>query len=103
MYMEYSEGWLKRFQEMPLPAVLSRLEISYRHDTSLASSGFAKRLHADVKGRIVELDYKNEQWFDRTASKGGSGGIELAMHLFKLSFSCAVKRLKESEYELEGG
>lgn len=45
-------------------------------------------------GGGVELLATRPKWYDTCAEKGGGGAIDLAMHLLRLDFVSAVKRLQ---------
>ena len=50
------------------------------------------RLNVSIGGGGVELLATGPKWYDTRIEQGG-GAIDLAMHLFRLSFVDAVKRL----------
>lgn len=54
------------------------------------------RLHVAVGGQVFELLVTGAKFFDTRADKGGGGAIDLAMHLLRLDFVAAVKRLSSS-------
>ncbi|WP_425534212.1 hypothetical protein [Xanthomonas citri] len=43
---------------------------------------------------VVELLATGSKWYDTRGNKGGGGAIDLAMHLLRLDFVSAVKRLE---------
>jgi len=52
------------------------------------------RLYVTVGSSVIELVVTGVRWYDTRAKRGGGGGgIDLAMHLLRLSFVDAVKRL----------
>ena len=53
-------------------------------------------LHVAVGGQVFELLVIGAKFFDTRADKGGGGAIDLAMHLLRLGFVAAVKRLSSS-------
>ena len=54
------------------------------------------RLHVAVGGQVFELLVTGAKFFGTRADKGGGGAIDLAMHLLRLDFVAAVKRLSSS-------
>nr|AZZ87198.1 Hypothetical protein [Citrobacter freundii] len=50
------------------------------------------RLNVSIGGGGVELLATGPKWYDTRKEQGG-GAIDLTMHLFRLSFVDAVKRL----------
>ena len=67
----------------------AKLDASYEPTKNRNSS----RYHVSVNRQDYELLICREKWFDTRACKGGGGAIDLTMHLFRLSFVDAVKRL----------
>ena len=51
------------------------------------------RLNVSIGGGGVELLATGPKWYDTRKEQGGGGAIDLTMHLFRLSFVDAVKRL----------
>ncbi|EPH2854485.1 hypothetical protein J7Y59_005041 [Serratia marcescens] len=51
------------------------------------------RLNVSIGGGGVELLATGPKWYDTRAEQGGGGAIDLTMHLFRLPFVDAVKRL----------
>jgi hypothetical protein len=47
----------------------------------------------NISGATTELLANGVKWYDTRTQKGGGGAIGLTMHLFRLSFVDAVKRL----------
>ena len=52
------------------------------------------RVNVALGGGGVELLATGPKWYDTRAEKGGGGAIDLAMHLLRLDFVAAVKRLQ---------
>ncbi|WP_440525430.1 hypothetical protein [Serratia nevei] len=52
------------------------------------------RVNVALGGGGVELLATGPKWYDTRAEKGGGGAIDLAMHLLRLDFVSAVKRLQ---------
>ena len=51
-------------------------------------------MNVAIGGGMVELLVTGPKWYDTRAEKGGGGAIDLAMHLLRLDFVSAVKRLQ---------
>lgn len=64
-------------------------------DFSPVKNGHSQRWHLNVAGRDFELLTTGPKFFDTHSNLGGGGGIDLVMHLFRLNFKQAVKKLKE--------
>lgn len=54
------------------------------------------RLYVSVGEGVIELLATGSKWYDSRAEKGGGGAIDLTMHLFRLDFVSAVKRLQSA-------
>ena len=52
------------------------------------------RVNVALGGGGVELLATGPKWYDTRAEKGGGSAIDLAMHLLRLDFVSAVKRLQ---------
>lgn len=53
------------------------------------------RWHVSAGGRDFELLCTGTKFFDTRAQCGGSGAIDLVMHLYALDFKGAVQRLRQ--------
>lgn len=60
---------------------------------------YTKRLYISVGNSVTELIVTGSKWFDTRMNKGGYGGIDLTMHLFKEPFADAVNRLVTTSIE----
>jgi hypothetical protein len=74
---------------------LDRLGLGWKRDLdfSRTKNPATVRLHVAVGGHVVELLAAGVRWYDVRERKGGGGAIDLTMHLLRLSFVDAVKRL----------
>ena len=54
------------------------------------------RLYVSMGGGVSELLVIGFKWYDARLNKGGGGAIDLTMHLFRLDFVNAVKRLQSA-------
>ncbi len=52
-----------------------------------------ERWYVSVGSGVYELLVTGQKWFDAHEGRGGGGAIDLTMHLLKLDFVGAVKRL----------
>lgn len=54
-----------------------------------------KRVHVNAAGAEWELLVNGPKFYDTRTGQGGGGAVDLAMHLFDLSFKGAVSLLRE--------
>ena len=88
---------LTRLRSMSVIEVLRLLELYWKRDPDFqpVKNQNTERLNVAIGGGVVELLVTGPKWFDTRAEKGGGGAIDLAMHLLRLDFVSAVKRLEE--------
>jgi hypothetical protein len=103
-------GWMTlvrgvKFGGMSLPRedvlfILDRLrdagKLFWRRDADFKPEKDVRTVRLYVsspEGHAWELLVTGPKWYDTRAEKGGGGGIDLTMHLFRLPFVDAVKRL----------
>lgn len=53
-------------------------------------------VYVSIGGGVSELLVTGPKWYDARLNKGGGGAIDLTMHLFRLDFANAVKRLQSA-------
>jgi hypothetical protein len=84
---------------MPVPAALDLLGLYWKRDLDFRplKDMTTIRLNVSIGGSVVELLVNGLKWYDTRAGKGGGGAIDLAMHLFRLDFASAVKRLQVAQ------
>lgn len=58
-------------------------------------TGSTVRVHTSTKDSDYELLLTGAKWYDTRAGKGGGGAVDLAMHLFDMTFKQACRKLKE--------
>ncbi|CEE60326.1 conserved hypothetical protein [Xanthomonas citri pv. citri] len=87
---------LARLRDMPVTAVLDRLDVYWKRDPDFRplKDKATERVNVVVGGGGVELLITGPKWYDTRAEKGGGGAIDLTMHLLRLDFVSAVKRLE---------
>lgn len=87
---------LARLQGMPVTAALDLLGLYWKHDPDFKpiKDRATVRVNVALGGGGVELLATGPKWYDTRAGRGGGGAIDLAMHLLRLDFVAAVKRLQ---------
>lgn len=83
---------------MPLAGAVEQLGLYVAVDREFTpmKDQATQRWHVSVATGVVELLVTGEKWFDSRAGKGGGGAIDLTMHLLRLTFVQAVRRLNGS-------
>jgi hypothetical protein len=86
---------LERLRRLPSEAVLAELVADIKPDPTFSpmKDPGSRRWHARTPQGDFEILTTGAKWYDTRARKGGGGAIDLAMHVFGLSFVDAVKRL----------
>lgn len=94
---KFGTSELERFRAMPCSQVLPRVCSFVKEDRDFTplKSGHTQRWHLSVDGRDFELLTTGPKFFDTHAKVGGGGGIDLVMHLCRLKFKPAMKKLQE--------
>jgi hypothetical protein len=89
---------LERWRSMPAVEGLAALCDYVKPDATFSplTSHHTSRWHVSAGGRDFELLCTGPKFFDTRAQKGGSGAIDLAIHLHSLDFKSAVQRLRRS-------
>ena len=79
---------------MTVQETLDRLGLYWKRDPDFVpvKDAATVRLNVSIGGGGVELLAIWPKWYDTRKEQGG-GAIDLTMHLFRLSFVDAVKRL----------
>lgn len=76
-------------------ALCALADYAKKDPTFVPSSNLAStRWHASVAGRDFELVCTGSKFFDTRAASGGGGAVDLAKHLFAVSFKAAVGLLR---------
>lgn len=88
---------LARWRAMDSRVVLEALADYAKQDASFVvrTSAGTTRWHASVGDFHFELLCNGPKFYDTRAGRGGGGAVDLAMHLLKLPFNQATKRLRE--------
>lgn len=96
---------VNQLRDLPVIDVLDLLRLDWKvdRDFSPLKSHETIRLNVAVGSGGFELVVTGRRWFDTRAEKGGFGGIDLSMHLLKLDFVGAVKRLLSCQLERNSG
>ncbi|MEK8034179.1 hypothetical protein AACH06_25415 [Ideonella sp. DXS29W] len=86
---------LFRLRSVSLQQALAALGLHFRKDAEFApvKQAGTERWYVSVDGGVFELVVTGTKWFDPHEGRGGGGAIDLAMHLWRLDFVGAVKRL----------
>ena len=84
----FSPELLESLRSMVVTKALDALGLHWKRDPDFqpVKDAATLRLHVAIGGQV----------FDTRADKGGGGAIDLAMHLLRLNFVAAVKRLSSS-------
>jgi hypothetical protein len=97
VHRTFSRATLASLREMPSEDALALLATYCKADpiyVPVKDAG-SRRWHGRAACREFEVLTTGPKWWDSQARKGGSGAIDLAMHLLDLSFVDAVKLLIE--------
>ena len=92
----FSPELLEQLRAMPVGAALDALGLYWKKDpdfTPVKDKNTA-RLNVAVGGGVVELLATDCRWYDTRAEKGGGGAVDLTMHLLRVDFVTAVKRMQ---------
>lgn len=94
----FSPELLEQLRVMPVTDVLDVLGLYWKRDPDFVpvKDKTTVRLNVALGGGGCELLVTGPKWYDTRAEKGGGGAVDLAMHLLRLDFVSAVKRLKSS-------
>ncbi len=88
---------LDSLRAMTVQETLDRLGLYWKLDPDFVpvkdKATIRLNVSIDGGGRLVELLATGPKWYDTRKEQGGGGAIDLTMHLFRLSFVDAVKRL----------
>nr|WP_196479634.1 hypothetical protein [Xanthomonas translucens] len=81
---------------MPVTDALDILGLYWKRDPDFQplQDKTTVRVNVSIGGGVVELLATGPKWFDTRAHQGGGGAIDLAVHLLRLDFVSAVKRLQ---------
>lgn len=87
---------LARLRDMPVSDTLDLLGVYWKRDPDFrpVKDKATMRVNVAIGGGSVELLATGPKWYDTRAEKGGGGAIDLTMHLLRLDFVSAVKRLE---------
>ncbi|WP_045757465.1 hypothetical protein XACN24_15775 (plasmid) [Xanthomonas albilineans] len=83
---------------MHVPAALDLLGLYWKRDPDFRPLKDKEtiRVNVSISAGVVELLTTGPKWYDTRENKGGGGAIDLAIHLLRLDFVSAVKRLEEA-------
>ena len=95
MSRHFSAAVLDQVRAVPLTSVLEGLgyHIAIDRDFVPTKDARSQRWLVDSARGATELLVTGPKWFDTRVSRGGGGAIDLVMHLERLSFVSAVKRI----------
>ena len=91
----FDDAVLLRLRGVPLEVVLDALDCHVSKDQAFVpvKDPRTERWFVSAGPGVTELLVTGLKWFNASEGKGGGGGIDLVIHLLKLSFVDAVKRL----------
>ncbi|EKS4072492.1 hypothetical protein QB142_004535 [Salmonella enterica] len=91
----FDDARINHLRIVPVLAVLDALGLYWKRDATFqpVKDKNTVRVHVSLGGAVVELLATGPKWYDVQADRGGGGAIDLAMHLLRLDFVNAVKRL----------
>jgi hypothetical protein len=91
---------LVALREMPSERALVRIALHVKADPTYRplSQPASRRWHIRAVSGEFEILTTGVKWYDTRAKKGGGGAIDLAMHVLRVSFVDAVKRLSSVEH-----
>lgn len=80
---------------MTVQETLNRLGLYWKRDPDFRPTKDPRtvRLYVSLDGGVIELLATGPKWYDTRRERGGGGAIDLTMHLCRLPFVDAVKRL----------
>ncbi|EGW6523428.1 hypothetical protein JE857_004615 [Escherichia coli] len=87
---------LDRLRTMTPQEALTLLGIYWKRDPDFrpVKDASTVRLYVSLDGGVIELLVTGPKWYDTRRERGGGGAIDLTMHLLRLDFVSAVKRLQ---------
>jgi len=88
---------LERWQALDAAAVLDALadHVKADRDFKLRQASGTERVHFSAAGRDWEFLLLGPKWFDTRMRRGGGGAIDLAMHVFGVTFTDTVKLIRQ--------
>lgn len=92
----FDDARLAYLREVGVLATLDALGLYWKRDATFEplKDKATVRVHVSIGGAVVELLATGSKWYDTQTERGGGGAIDLAMHLLRLDFVAAVKRLQ---------
>lgn len=92
----FDDALIEHLRQVPVLAVLDALGLYWKRDATFqpVKDKATVRVHVSLGGGVVELLATGAKWYDTQADRGGGGAIDLAMHLLRLDFVTAVKRVQ---------
>lgn len=92
-----SEVELNAYRQMDCAAALPLLTEYMKADRDFTplKNSHTHRWHVVAGGQDFEILTTGPKWFDTRANIGGGGAVDLAMHLLRLDFKRAVRKLRE--------
>lgn len=93
------ESELKRWRNAPAKEILARLADYSKEDSTFVpiKDPATVRWYARANEHEFEFLLTGPKFFDTRAKRGGGGAVDLAMHLFDLSFRGAVALLRQRD------
>lgn len=93
---KFSEQDLQALRSIPCELVLPLLcdHVKKDRDFTPLKNGHTARWHVHVAGHDHELLTTGPKFFDTHAGTGGGGAIDLTMHLFRMPFKQAMRKLQ---------
>ena len=100
MRRSFNAELLAALRELPSDTALERIAISAKADSTYhpAKHRATRRWHVRTACGEFEILTTGTKWYDTRAKKGGGGAIDLTMHVLRLSFVDAVRRLIREDH-----
>ncbi|EBC1886535.1 hypothetical protein BU332_22745 [Salmonella enterica] len=97
----FSPALLERLRAMTPQEAMTLLGVYWKRDPDFRPTKDPRtvRLYVSLDGGVIELLATGPKWYDTRRERGGGGAIDLTMHLFRLDFVTAVKRLQAALHE----
>lgn len=96
MRKNFDDVTLARLRSVRPDGALAAVGLTVRRDVFYVPSKDSSscRIHvSDERGGVFELIVTGTKWFDQAAAVGGGGAIDVTMHVLRLGFVAAVRRL----------
>ena len=95
MKRAFSESDLAAFRALTATQTARLLGLHCKPDPDYSpiKNEASSRVYISVGSTVFEIVETGPKWWDSRQNRGGGGAIDLVMHLYKIDFVTAVKRL----------